>query len=270
MSLFKSISLWVVAIILMIIIVIYQRTTGPTYPASGSVTVGNTEVKYKLPRSHGGETNAPIVITSEDKTIVGKIKLRRFKSHDEWSEYQMTRDSGDLKAEIPNQPPAGKVMYQISLGKDYASMTELTEEPVIIRFKGAVPDLFLYPHIAMMILAFAFAMRAALEAAFKGKKVLSLSVWTLAFFAFGGLVLGPVIQWYAFGALWTGWPFGHDLTDNKTIASIIIWVIAIWRIRKNPNQTWWAWVATAAMLAVYLVPHSVLGSELDYTKIDAQ
>ena len=107
-----------------------------------------------------------------------------------------------------------------------------------------------------------------------GDNVLNLSYFTLAFFAIGGLILGPIVQKYAFGAFWTGWPFGKtilhfgDLTDNKTLASILIWVIAIFRMRKHPNQTWWAWLATVVMIIVYLIPHSMLGSEIDYTEIE--
>jgi len=38
--------------------------------------------------------------------------------------------------------------------------------------------------------------------------------------------LGPLVQLNAFGDLWTGWPFGGDWTDNKTLFAFIFWVIA--------------------------------------------
>jgi uncharacterized membrane protein len=74
------------------------------------------------------------------------------------------------------------------------------------------------------------------------------------------------MQEYAFGALWTGWPFGHDLTDNKTLVSLIIWIIALFVLRKNRENRIWPVIAFVVMLAVYMIPHSVLGSEIDYTK----
>ena len=58
--------------------------------------------------------------------------------------------------------------------------------------------------------------------------------------AIGGLVLGPIVQKYAFGAFWTGWPFGADLTDNKTLAMWLAWA---WRRRsaarrREPASAW--------------------------------
>ena len=275
-KLMKNILLWVLAIVLMAVIVIYQRATGPTYPKKGKIELKGSEVKFSLLRSNNVGMNAPVKVEAKDKTLVGKIKLKRYPSHDDWSEFELNRDGDFLVSELPEQAPAGKVMYQVSVGKDYNNLTYLTEEPIVLRYKGVVPDWVLYPHILMMILSFAFAMRVAIEAAFKRDNVLNLSYLTLVFFAIGGLILGPIVQKYAFGAFWTGWPFGKtilhfgDLTDNKTLASILIWVIAIFRMRKHPNQTWWAWLATVVMIIVYLIPHSMLGSEIDYTEIENQ
>jgi hypothetical protein len=90
----------------------------------------------------------------------------------------------------------------------------------------------------------------------------------------GGLVLGPIVQKHAFGAYWTGWPFGEDLTDNKTLAMWVAWVVAVAVLgrRREPGDR----VARSAvvgaclvMIAVYLVPHSLRGSQLDYGKVEA-
>ena len=53
------------------------------------------------------------------------------------------------------------------------------------------------------------------------------SFWTLVLFTAGGMILGPVVQYYAFGDLWTGIPFGWDLTDNKTLIALIFWILAV-------------------------------------------
>jgi len=39
-------------------------------------------------------------------------------------------------------------------------------------------------------------------------------------------------------------------------------------LRKNRENRLWPAIATVVMLAVYLIPHSVLGSELDYTELE--
>ena len=49
----------------------------------------------------------------------------------------------------------------------------------------------------------------------------------------GGMILGPIVQNFAFGELWTGVPFGWDLTDNKTLIAFLFWIIAVVMNRKK-------------------------------------
>jgi hypothetical protein len=91
---------------------------------------------------------------------------------------------------------------------------------------------------------------------------------TVGVLAFGGLVMGPVVQKYAFDAFWTGWPFGHDLTDNKTFLALLGWVVAWVMMKKGKNARGWALGAAILMFVVYMIPHSVLGSEIDYKAAD--
>jgi uncharacterized membrane protein len=72
-----------------------------------------------------------------------------------------------------------------------------------------------------------------------------------------------MVQKYAFGELWTGIPFGWDLTDNKTLIGFIFWFIAVWKIRKEDKYLW-VIIAAIVLLAIYSIPHSMFGSELNY------
>ncbi len=47
------------------------------------------------------------------------------------------------------------------------------------------------------------------------------------------MILGPIVQKYAFGELWTGIPFGWDLTDNKTLIAFLFWILAVIMNRKK-------------------------------------
>ncbi len=261
----KNILLWVIAVILTVGLVIYQRSTGPTYPVRGEVTIDGEVVKYKLIRTFGGDKDALVEISLENSNITGSITQKRFKSYDEWSISKMTRKEGKLVGVIPNQPPAGKVEYIITLfsnGNAYI----LTEDPVVIRFKGAVPMAVLTPHIFFMFFSMLFALRTGLELFFRRIDTKYYTGVVLVTLFFGGLILGPIVQKFAFGAYWTGWPFGHDLTDNKTLFVFIFWVIAWFVLRKKPQNRLWPLLAVAAMILVYSIPHSVLGSEIDHTK----
>jgi hypothetical protein len=257
--------LWILAVVITIIFVIWQRTTGPTYPISDEVTINGIEIDYKLLRTWEGSTDQQIPIFAPDG-ITGKITYKRFPSHDEWTTAEMTRRADSLVAFLPNQPAAGKIEYLISLFDQNGTEYKLNEEPAVTRYKGVVPLGWLLVHIFFIFSAFLFSMRTGLEALFKRDNVINLSIITVIMLTIGGMVMGPIIQKYAFDAYWTGWPFGHDLTDNKTLAGLIMWIIAIWQMRKNPDKKWWALVAAATVIVVFLIPHSVMGSEIDFTK----
>ena len=273
----KLVYVWIFSIVFMGAVASYQRLTGPTHPKNGSITLDGSKIKFSLSRTFGGPGDAEIAVVVPKTEITGKIKLKRYPSHDEWFETTMIRSGDTLKAYLPHQSPAGKVMYQISLSSNGSVYQNLTEEPVVLRFKGGVPDFILIPHIFLMFLAMVFSTRTAIEAILKWNNTHKLAFWTLMFFIGGGLILGPIVQYYAFGYFWTGWPtadglhinlfkFG-DLTDNKTLAALIMWAIAVWRLKKHPEQTYWAWIAAVVLLAVYMIPHSVLGSQIDYTQM---
>jgi hypothetical protein len=266
MKKWKSLLLWVIAVLLTIVIAVYQRMTGPTYPIKGSAEIGEMTVEHSFPRSHGGPGGEVIKIEVKDEKIDGKFRYRRYKSHDEWTEAKMVREGDFIKYEIPHQPPAGKVMYQVIL-IDYAGKEhKMTKEPVVIRFKGEVPGFVLIPHIILIFLAMVFSARTGLEAIFGGGNVYREALWTVILIFVGGLVFGPIIQKYAFDAYWTGWPFGHDLTDNKTLVAFIVWVISLWKIKNENKPRMWAIIGSVVLLIVFLIPHSVLGSEIDHTQ----
>ncbi|PJA54942.1 MAG: hypothetical protein CO167_00990 [Candidatus Marinimicrobia bacterium CG_4_9_14_3_um_filter_48_9] len=75
------------------------------------------------------------------------------------------------------------------------------------------------------------------------------------------------MQKYAFDAYWTGVPFGWDLTDNKTLIAFLGWLFAWWKNRGEHRSRLAIIFAALLMFAIFMIPHSVLGSELDYTKM---
>ncbi|MCB9016622.1 MAG: hypothetical protein H6541_12565 [Lentimicrobiaceae bacterium] len=267
----KALYFWIATVVITLASVVYQRATGPTYPMKGKVTIGSETVKYKLLRSYGGPDNAEISIDDPSGKLSGKFNFKRYKSNDEWTETDMLHQGGKLVAYIPHQPPAGKVMYQITL-TDGSEAQLITKEPVIIRFKGDVPAGILIPHILLMFIAMLMSTRTGIEAIGNGINTYKYAVITLILLIGGGLIFGPIVQKYAFGDYWTGWPmkgiftFG-DLTDNKTAIAVAGWVVAVFMLRRHPSSRIWAIAAAVIMLLVYMIPHSMLGSEIDHTAL---
>jgi hypothetical protein len=263
----NSLILWVLTIILTVSTSIYQRRTGPTKPVRGSVEIADETIRYRLIRSHETGADAAIQVKVENPDITGVFKYRRYKSYDSWTELPMVRDGEYLTAYIPEQPPAGKVMYDVFLEYNY-KRTQLNTDHVILRYKGVVPAAILIPHIIFMLFAMIFSMRTGLEAIFQRNKTYLFAWITVILLFLGGLVFGPFVQKYAFGAFWTGWPFGTDLTDNKTAVAFIFWLVALYRLYKNRQERVWVIIASIVLLAIYMIPHSMLGSEIDHTLVE--
>ncbi len=264
----KSLLLWLIAFVLTIFTAIYQRMTGPTYPVSGEVTFAGKQIDYKLPRSHGGEGDHQIEIEVKDKSIKGELIWKRYKSNDEWSAIEMRREDDKLIASLPHQPPAGKLIYHIIIQSVNETVKLPNDGEVIIRFKGDVPIYLLIPHIIFIFSAMLLSTRTGFEYFNGGLKFKSLAILTFIFIIVGGFILGPIIQYYAFGEFWTGFPFGHDLTDNKILIGFIGWLLALIAVYKFKNPKRWIIFASILMFIIFLIPHSVLGSELDYNELD--
>lgn len=240
--------------------------TGPTYPLRGKINIENYDIKYRLARGHGGNTNQPISLSFPDSTYKAELRYTYFKANKPWESVQMKWVDGQFTAELPNQPAAGKLEYYIVVSKQSRKYAIPADRTVVTRFKGAVPRLVLIPHVLFMFIAMLLSNLSALEAIVNAKRLRFYTIITTILLFIGGMILGPIVQRFAFGELWTGVPFGYDLTDNKTLLAMIGWFIALFQVLRKDNRQarWWVVAAALVLLLVYSIPHSMLGSELDY------
>jgi hypothetical protein len=254
----------------------YQEKTGPTKEFKGSFQAGGGEVAYALLRSGNTDQDAPIVVPDPGQGVTGELIFKRYPTPDPFTAIPMESVAGELQAFLPAQPAAGKLEFYVTLSTPEGSIRiPEGEETLIMRFKDPVPLGFLVPHVICMFIALLVGVRTALGALFYPTGVKRLAWTTLLLMTAGGMILGPVVQKYAFGAFWTGWPYGYDLTDNKTLIMWIVWVGVVLVLWKRPSPRDWAvratmFVAAAVMLAVYVIPHSLRGSELDYEEMQVE
>ncbi|MFH0843015.1 MAG: hypothetical protein V1903_10375 [Bacteroidota bacterium] len=277
----KKTLIWILAIIITLAAAYYQRKTGPTYPESVNITLNNSEYKLELVRSLGLDERPEVKLRVNDTTVKGVLYYKRFRTEEEYQKtdfiykvypihsfvmnevFRMSEEKGFF-AQIPPQPPAGKLQYYIEITDSKGTQVILKDAPVVIRFKGSVPSAVLTPHIIIMFLAMLFSTATALLALFRIDIFRKYSIWTLILLTAGGMILGPVVQKYAFGELWTGIPFGWDLTDNKTLIAFLFWLLAVIMNRKK-ERPFYTILAAIVLLLVYSIPHSLFGSELDYS-----
>lgn len=259
--------LWIIAILITLSTAVFQRITGPTHPVRGKAILDSSEIKYSLARSHKTQKNYEIAIKAQNHNISGYILYKRYKTSDSWTKTLMTRKDDSLVSYIPHQPPAGKLAYKVILVSKGKEVSLSGDPPVIIRFKGHVPETILIPHVLFMVFAMLVSTRAGIEALNPKSNPRKYALWAAGLLFFGGIILGPVVQNFAFGELWTGFPFGIDLTDNKTLIAMIGWIAAVIAGRRGKPARAWVLGASILLLVIFLVPHSLLGSELDYSKV---
>jgi hypothetical protein len=275
----KKFVLWFLAFLITITAAIYQRMTGPTYPKRIAITVNDSINNLKLVRALSLNDKPQIRLSINDTSVRAKLFYKIFKSDGPYLEAPFTYNVYQVNspvmnkvfhvyqekgffANIPQQPPAGKIQYYFEITDKHGSKTYLNDSPIVIRFKGDVPAFVLIPHILLMFIAMLFSTLAGLMSVIKYPLYKKYAVWTLWLFIAGGFILGPVVQYFAFGELWTGIPFGWDLTDNKTLIAALFWVLAVVLNRKK-ERPYLVALAAVVLLLVFSIPHSLFGSELN-------
>jgi hypothetical protein len=264
----RVILIWFLAFILTAAFLVWQKISGPTYEKRYDTELAGTRIKGELLRTHSITADMPVTIHIPDSAVTGTVVWRRYPTADPWERLPMERDAEVLRAAIPRQGMAGKVEYHVELAHNGLTVKVPPEEAAVARFKGDVPNTILILHIFAIVTAFLFSTGAGFEALSNGPALKQLSRIAFGFLVTGGLILGPIVQKYAFDAYWTGWPLGEDWTDNKLAVGAVLWLIAVVRTRKagpgNPAGKWWAVLAMLVIFVIFSIPHSIHGSTLDY------
>lgn len=266
----KKVLLWVLAFVITLGSALYQRVTGPTYPIKDDIQLGGSVISFTLEKTYETIGDYEIKIEVPNSEVSGYVQFKRFKTDDPWTNIQMERADGSLEASLPQQPSSGKLAYKVFLSYREEEVSLTGEQEVVIRFKDVVPDTVLIPHILIIFSAMLFSTRTGIEALRKEGNTRKLTLWTAGLMFGGGMILGPLVQKFAFGEWWTGFPFGFDLTDNKTLIAMIVWAIAVIAGRKGKQAKGWVLAASIVTIVIFLIPHSLLGSELDYSQIENQ
>ncbi len=259
--------LWLAAIAITAGSAAWQRRSGPTYPIRGTVVLADEAIAYRLLRSQNTGEALPVRLRASAE-VSGEVGWRRYPADEPWQKVVLARTGDELVAALPTQPPAGKLEYRVRLRRGAATIelpaaSTASSPGAVARFKGAVPAYALAPHIAAMFFGMLFANVAALSALAKREQAPRQAWMAFVLLLIGGLLLGPLVQKLAFDAWWTGWPFGHDLTDNKTAVAVAAWGIALVRTRGGRPARLAIVFAALVTLAVFIIPHSLLGSELE-------
>lgn len=263
----------IIAVVLTLIVIVSARRFGPNRPYEVKASSSSFTLSHEAPRGHSGEGPAELGLNVDfaggkaaDITVE---LLGRIKGEKEWETVEPTREeSGTYLFEIPAKPWGTRYFYKFQgrLADDPpVTLCQEGGEPMMVKFKGEVPAWILILHILAMFGGFFLLIWSALHAlrlAAGGDdegKAAPLAWWAWAVMFIGGVPLGFAMNWYAFGVVWEAFPFGRDVTDNKTQIALIIWGIAglALTLKRSRKSGVFAAVAALLVLALFLIPHSV-------------
>lgn len=270
--------IWIFAVVLTISAVIYQRFTGPTKPMRIKFEINGLEYKAKLARSletlvslddihqKGLFSDLEIYLdctdSSQNNSLKAYIMYRLYPGRDTLRRIDASNTNGVFSFKIPSSPPAGKIEYY-PVFEFQGDRIIPVKEGVVLRFKSPVAPSLLIPHIILMFAAMLFSNFAGIVSFFDQESAKRFSLLVIFSLGLGGLLFGPLVQNAAFGDYWTGWPFGADVTDTKTMVVFVLWLVA-WLFNRKKRRSYLIVAASLIMLCVYTIPHSTLGSEFDY------
>jgi hypothetical protein len=273
-----SVILWALAIIFTLVSFTFQDQTGPTYPLDRNFQTAKGSVHYMAVRSENIGTSLKITLFNPVPAgVSGYVRYRRYLSNDEWSTmpfqpatYTISRRGSTetvtgLGVELPSlQERAGKYEYYVYIGDGQGDPVSVTgDQAIYARYKAEVPLTVLIFHILVIFASMALAVRTVMETAIDGRFMWML--WgTVITLLLGGFVLGPLMQYYAFGVWWSGVPYGFDWTDNKVLVELVFWILALFLNMGGRRNRWSIYAAGVVTLFVYFIPHSVFGSEYNY------
>lgn len=192
----------------------------------------------------------------------------------------MTDEGGGMwRAALLEFEKGTKIYYAFELlrnGEKAARIPEKKESFLFIKYKGKVSAVVLIMHILFMFLSFYFMVQSLWSAigilagyAWKAEAVANAR-WVLISSFIGGWPLGFILNYQAFGVAWEGFPFGYDVTDNKTQIMFVFWFVSLLLVRGSflgrgeERDTLGARGLAAALLIsfivsllLFIVPHSL-------------
>jgi len=221
-----TVALWVAAFLVTVALAFFQRTTGPSYPVRGKmVGADGRSISYRLPRSNEGRDRLTISIPSPSASGRAAVVWRRYPTDEVFQAVTMERTpSGSLQAFIPRQPAAGKVEYTVRVETGGDVLQIPPGETVVARFRDPVPAGVLVPHILAMFASMLVSTRALFEVLRPGGPRGGRFVLTaMGLLIVGGLLLGPLVQKFAFGVLLDGLALrnrSHRQQDTRRVSRL--------------------------------------------------
>jgi hypothetical protein len=253
----KSIS-WFLAILITLSVAIFQFMMGMTYPLVTEVNTGKQRIQCELKRTYSGKTDCPVILPIGDIMVSGHILYRIYPSGNTISRIDFKREGDKLIARLPEQPLAGKLEYRVFLEREGTKIDVNDGKPVIVRFLGKVPVYILVLQSIFILLSLLLSTYAGILAGF-GIKTYRWMVYLIVASLLGVVFfLQPLVHKYSLNQSWTCVPNSWELSDNKLLFALIIWLLtAYYNLRKTRRGL--VIVSSIISILLFSIPHGFPG-----------
>jgi hypothetical protein len=277
-----------IAIIATIILLMIARSLSPTKPTMLKGTLRELAFEHMtVPKiiEGGSDIVAAKIINPGRKLVYPRLRWKYpggdLSIENKYNMLTMNfNDSAKLyEARLPILKKGEKIFYFMELlnetGGQLIRLPLPKNSPVMVKYEGVVPLYIVIPHVLLMFLAIYFATLALVDAIgiLAGKEQIVFMaknyLWaTLAVFI-GGYPFGWGMNYFAFGTIWEGIPFGWDFTDNKTQVILFYLIFlclsslgALSRGKWKNNYSdrtlgWLGIIGYLFVLGIYIIPHSI-------------
>ena len=251
---------WLLALMITFSIVIFQFIMSKTHPLSTEVNTGKQHLHFDLLRSYSGKTDCPMILKVEDITVSGYILYRNYPTADSMIRINLHREGDNLIAYLPNQLPSKKLEYRIFLERAGNVILVNSGKPIIIKFLGVVPFYILLFHTIFIFLSVLFSNSTGIFAVVGNKSYKWMIYLTILALMSVVFLLQPLTHKYALGQSLTGFPFSFELSDNKILITLVIWLVTMFfNLRKAQPRL--VVLAAFTSMIVLSIPHGFPGSE---------
>ena len=269
-------------LVLTVLLLAVARQLSKNRPEEAEVSAGGITLRHTTVFEHVGEGSPVIMLdisSAGDEIERADLVYVEPGTGKEGRETMSGTGAGRWKGTLPERAKGERLTYYFEVEAGTGRPVRLPDDGrtgFLLKYKGEVSAVVLWLHVIFMFGAFFFMIEAALcavniLAGREDKRMTMLMVRWLVFFTFvGGWPLGFVLNRQRFGPVWEGFPFGYDITDNKTQLMFICWLITIFlslssfigkeEERDRVGRRGFAMAVLASFtisLAIFLIPHSL-------------
>lgn len=267
----------IAGLVLTLVLLVGTRELSKRDPVDAVAEGFGMKLGHRTLTEHSGTGQPRIRVRLDPMQNVGMIACYRFRGSDK-VEYTslFSFEENWFEGHLPNFGKGTRLEYWIRAVNTKGEMLRVPSSPATLKYKGKVSESVLVAHIAFMFAAFFFMVMSLFGAirilrGQEGKRsTVAAARWVLVMSLIGGWPLGFILNRQAFGTLWEGYPFGYDITDNKTQVMFVLWLASLLLVRGSflgrgeekdrLGARPFAYVIIASFLVslvLFILPHSI-------------